>query len=113
MPPITFLEPGLCAFSMTTTLSPAFAIVMAAPMPAGPAPTTMASAPVLVAAALAFASLDFGLPFLLRPDEDVMVGRAVRMVAEHSLDPMFANYPPLVFYLFALAEAVAAALGLG
>jgi 4-amino-4-deoxy-L-arabinose transferase-like glycosyltransferase len=73
----------------------------------------MGAGPVLVAAVLAFASLNFGLPFLLRPDEDVMVGRAVRMVAEHSLDPMFANYPPLVFYVFAAAEGVGALLGLG
>jgi 4-amino-4-deoxy-L-arabinose transferase-like glycosyltransferase len=71
----------------------------------------MAAAPLLLAAALAFASLNFGLPFLLRPDEDVMVGRAVRMVAEHSLDPMFANYPPLVFYVFAAAEAIGSLLG--
>jgi 4-amino-4-deoxy-L-arabinose transferase-like glycosyltransferase len=70
-----------------------------------------ASAPMLLAAVLAFASLNFGLPFLLRPDEDVMVGRAVRMVAEHSLDPMFANYPPLVFYLFAAAEGIGSLLG--
>ena len=67
----------------------------------------MGAAPLLVAAVLAFSSLNFGLPFLLRPDEDVMVGRAVRMVSEHSLDPMFANYPPLVFYVFAAAEGSA------
>src|SRR5438105_2581274 len=73
----------------------------------------MGAAPLLVAAVLAFASLNFGLPFLLRPDEDVMVGRAVRMVSEHSLDPMFANYPPLVFYVFAAAEGVGALLGFG
>lgn len=58
------------------------------------------------AAALGAWSLGFGLPFLFRPDEDVMVGRAVRMAAEHSLDPLFANYPPLGFYLLASAEAV-------
>ena len=60
--------------------------------------------PVAVALALGLSSLDFGLPFLFRPDEDVMVGRAVRMAAEGSLDPLFANYPPLVFYIFAIVE---------
>jgi hypothetical protein len=37
-----------------------------------------------------------------------MVGRAVRMAAEHSLDPLFYVYPPVAFYLFAAAEAVLA-----
>jgi hypothetical protein len=55
---------------------------------------------------LAVWSLGFGLPFLFRPDEDVMVGRSVRMAFEHSLDPLFYNYPPLAFYLFAAAEWV-------
>ena len=55
-------------------------------------------------------NLGFGLPFLFRPDEDVMVGRAVRMAAEHTLDPLFYIYPPLAFYLFAGAEAVLAAV---
>src|SRR5438067_324994 len=73
----------------------------------------MGGAPLLLAAILAFASLNFGLPFLLRPDEDVMVGRAVRMVAEHSFDPLFTNYPPLVFYLFAAAEGAGALFGFG
>jgi len=70
--------------------------------------------PVVLAAGLAFWSLNFGLPFLFRPDEDVMVGRAVRMAAEGSLDPLFANSPPLVFYVFALAERLTGQLdGLG
>ncbi len=67
--------------------------------------------PVALAAGLAFWSLNFGLPFLFRPDEDVMVGRAVRMAAEGSLDPLFANYPPLVFYVFAAAERLTGQLG--
>ena len=45
-------------------------------------------------------NLGFGLPYLFRPDEDVMVGRAVHMAAEGSLDPLFYIYPPLVFDLF-------------
>lgn len=65
--------------------------------------------PVAAASGLAVWSLGFGLPYLLRSDEDVMVGRSVRMVVEHSLDPLFYNYPPLGFYVFAAAEA---ALGL-
>jgi hypothetical protein len=67
----------------------------------------------LVAAALAAWSLNFGLPFLFRPDEDVMVGRAVRMAVEGTLDPAFANYPPLAFDLFALLERAAALAGAG
>lgn len=39
-----------------------------------------------------------------------MVGRAVRMAAEHSLDPLFYVYPPVAFYLFAAAEAALGAL---
>ncbi|MDQ6773138.1 MAG: glycosyltransferase family 39 protein [Candidatus Dormibacteraeota bacterium] len=62
-------------------------------------------APVAVAGLLAAWSLNFGLPFLFRPDEDVMVGRAVRMAVDHSLDPLFYNYPPLGFWLLAAAEA--------
>ncbi len=57
--------------------------------------------PMASAALLAFWSVGFGLPFVFRPDEDVMVGRAVRMATEGSLDPLFPNYPPLVFYVFA------------
>jgi hypothetical protein len=67
----------------------------------------VAVAPVAAAAGLAFWSLDFGLPYLFRPDEDVMVGRSVHIALEHSLDPLFYNYPPLAFYLFAAAAAVA------
>ena len=64
----------------------------------------------MLAAALAVWNLGFGLPFLFRPDEDVMVGRAVHMAAGHSLDPLFYIYPPLVFDLFAAAEALLSAL---
>ncbi len=35
-----------------------------------------------------------------------MVGRAVRMAVEHSLDPLFYIYPPVAFYVFAAAEGV-------
>lgn len=67
--------------------------------------------PVAIATALAVWALNFGLPYLFRPDEDVMVGRSVRIVVEHNLDPLFYNYPPLAFYLFAAAEQLAQALG--
>src|SRR5215471_1199271 len=67
----------------------------------------LAAAPVVAAAGLAVWSLDFGLPYLFRPDEEVMVGRAVHLVLDRSLDPLFSIYPPLAFYLFAAAEAVA------
>src|SRR5579859_4881891 len=58
----------------------------------------------VVATGLALAGLRFGLPFLFRPDEDVMVGRAVRMALEGTPDPGFYVYPPLAFDLFAGAE---------
>lgn len=61
-------------------------------------------AALLAAAVLAVWGLDFGLPYLFRPDEDVLVGRSVRMAAEGSLDPVFANWPPLAFYIVAAAE---------
>jgi Dolichyl-phosphate-mannose-protein mannosyltransferase len=63
-------------------------------------------APVALAAGLAAWGLDFGLPYLFRPDEEVMVGRAVHLVLDRSLDPLFSIYPPLAFYLFAAAAAV-------
>src|SRR5947207_13152530 len=43
MPPITFFDPGFAPRSRSATCRPAFAIVMAAAVPAGPAPTTTAS----------------------------------------------------------------------
>ena len=58
---------------------------------------------MVAAAILAGWGIGFGLPFLFRPDEEVVVGRAVRMVVEGSLDPLFSNWPPLVFYVVALA----------
>jgi len=61
-------------------------------------------AAVLAGGALAIWGLNFGLPYLFRPDEDVLVGRSVRMAAEGSLDPLFANWPPLAFYILAAAE---------
>src|SRR2546425_6361452 len=41
-PPITFLAPGYSPRSIRTTLRPARAMVQAAALPAGPAPTTIA-----------------------------------------------------------------------
>ena len=63
-------------------------------------------AAVALGACLAFWNLGFGLPLAYRPDEDVMVGRAVWMAMTWSPDPLFYNYPPLVFYLFAAAERI-------
>ena len=74
-----------------------------------PLRAALAAAPIAVAAGLAVWSLGFGLPSLFRPDEEVMVGRAVHLVLDRSLDPLFYVYPPLAFYLFA---ATAAAAGL-
>ena len=73
----------------------------------------MAAALAAVAAggALATWGLNFGLPYLFRPDEDVLVGRSVRMAAAGSLDPLFANWPPLAFYIVAGAEKLTGNLG--
>jgi hypothetical protein len=65
----------------------------------------LAVTPIAAAAGLAVWSLGFGLPYLFRPDEEVMVGRSVHLVLDHSLDPLFSIYPPLAFYLFAVAAA--------
>jgi 4-amino-4-deoxy-L-arabinose transferase-like glycosyltransferase len=74
--------------------------------------TPLAGAAAMASAALLAAwGLGFGLPYLFRPDEDVLVGRSVRMAAEGSLDPVFANWPPLVFYVVALAEKLTGNLG--
>src|SRR5438094_10046681 len=74
----------------------------------------LAALPAVVAAGtLALWSINFGLPYLFRPYEDVMVGRAVRMVVEGSLDPRFYNYPPLTFLAFALAEWLMRSFHLG
>lgn len=62
--------------------------------------------PALAALGLSLVGIGFGLPFLFRPDEDVMIGRAVHMVGEGSWDPLFYNYPPLAFYLMGLAESI-------
>ena len=35
-----------------------------------------------------------------------MVGRSVHIAVEHSLDPLFYIYPPLAFYVFAVAESI-------
>src|SRR5438445_13066004 len=43
MPPMTFFDPGFAPRSRSATWRPAFAIVIAAAVPAGPAPTTTAS----------------------------------------------------------------------
>jgi hypothetical protein len=67
--------------------------------------------PVGLAVGLGAWSLGFGLPFAFRPDEDLMVGASVRMAAQGSLDPQYAVYPPLSFYLFAAAEKIAGDLG--
>ena len=60
--------------------------------------------PVLAAAMLAGWGIGFGLPFDFRPDEELLVGRAVQMASAPSLDPLFYVYPPLGIYLFAAAE---------
>jgi len=70
-----------------------------------------ALAAVAAGGVLATWGLNSGLPYLFRPDEDVLVGRSVRMAAAGSLDPLFANWPPLAFYIVAGAEKLTGNLG--
>ncbi len=69
--------------------------------------------PVAAALLLSLWSISFGLPFLFRPDEDVLVARAVRMAAEHTADPLFFYYPPFAFQVFAAAERLVSLFGAG
>jgi hypothetical protein len=62
------------------------------------------SLPALVAAVLSLWGIGFGLPFNFRPDEDVLVGRAVRMALGWGVDPHFYVYPPLGIDAMAGAE---------
>ena len=56
---------------------------------------------VLLAAALRFVPIWFGIPFLpARPDEEVAVSIATR-VTEGDLNPHFFHWPSLTFYVFA------------
>ena len=54
----------------------------------------------LLAAGLRLWGINFGLPALYRPDEDVTVGRAMG-IFHGILDPHFADWPHLYFYLSA------------
>src|ERR1700682_660654 len=54
----------------------------------------------VVALGLRLSGINFGLPALYRPDEDVTVGRAMG-IFHGILDPHFADWPPLYFYLSA------------
>ena len=54
----------------------------------------------VVAAGLRLWGINFGLPALYRPDEDVTVGRAMGIL-HGILDPHFADWPHLYFYLAA------------
>src|SRR2546430_213899 len=55
--------------------------------------------------------INFGLPALYRPDEDVTVGRAVGIL-HGIIDPHFASWPHLYFYLAAAWLAPLQLLGL-
>src|SRR5215831_15234888 len=85
--------------------------VRAAPRWPGRTPVAAALAAVAAGGVLATWGLNSGLPYLFRPDEDVLVGRSVRMAAAGSLDPLFANWPPLAFYIVAGAEKLTGNLG--
>jgi dolichyl-phosphate-mannose-protein mannosyltransferase len=55
---------------------------------------------LVVAAGLRLWGINFGLPALYRPDEDVTVGRAMG-IFHGILDPHFADWPHLYFYVAA------------
>src|SRR5438093_6046952 len=55
----------------------------------------------VVALVLRLWGINFGLPALYRPDEDVAVGRAMG-VLHGVLNPHFADWPHLYFYLAAI-----------
>ena len=59
----------------------------------------------LLALGLRLWSIDFGLPAIYRPDEDVVVGRAMG-VLHGTLDPHFLDWPHADFYLSAIWLAV-------
>jgi hypothetical protein len=56
---------------------------------------------LLVAFGLRLWGINFGLPALYRPDEDVTVGRAMGIVFQGVLNPHFADWPHLYFYVAA------------
>src|SRR5262245_18398549 len=65
---------------------------------------------VLVAAALRFYPIWFGLPYPhARPDEETAVGLALSM-QNGDLNPRFFHWPSLTFYLFATLFAAASAV---
>jgi hypothetical protein len=61
-------------------------------------PRLLLAAILLAAVALRFAGLSFGLPAVFRPDEDLLLGRAVAVAGGYA-DPHFFNWPSLMFYL--------------
>lgn len=65
----------------------------------------------VVAAGLRLWGINFGLPALYRPDEDVTVGRAMG-IFHGILDPHFADWPHLYFYVAAAWLAPFRAIGL-
>jgi len=65
----------------------------------------------IVAAGLRLWGINFGLPALYRPDEDVTVGRAMGIV-HGILNPHFADWPHLYFYLAAAWLAPLRLIGL-
>ena len=67
---------------------------------------TLLALVLLLAAALRFTGLGFGLRHRPYPDERVFVENAHRMVAERSLDHRYYEYPGLMFGLLAPVMAV-------
>jgi len=65
----------------------------------------------VIAIGLRLWGINFGLPALYRPDEDVAVGRAMGIL-QGGLDPHFADWPHLYFYLAAAWLAPFKLLGL-
>ena len=64
--------------------------------------------PLLLAAALRFWSLDFGLEVeRVRPDEEFVVGNAVRILESSDPNPHFFHYPSFLMYFDAVLIRVA------
>jgi hypothetical protein len=61
---------------------------------------------LLAAVTLRLAGLPFGLPAIFRPDEEVLLGRAVAVAGGHA-DPHFFDWPSLMFYLHGALLALA------
>jgi len=66
---------------------------------------------LLLAFALRLWGLDFGLPYVVHPDESVWVNGALKMIKTGDLNPHDFIYPSLLYYIDALAYLVYYGIG--